>query len=152
MSFVAAHNLIPQKYLCANLGRNFCTLSDSFYAPKNQDEENLMDFCSTTSSVTVSDPNPAALENEGRDVLQKKGCARRRRISPEAGHALEILGHAIEYLGDEFADPAGSLNALNAQMEAVQLLMEINRQIYLQCPEVPSMGTRWRELLHLRPA
>jgi hypothetical protein len=112
-----------------------------------------MDSCSTTSNVTVSNPNPAALENEGCDILKKRGCARRRRrISPEAGRALEILGHAIEYLGDEFADPAGSLNSLNAQMEAVQLLMEINRQIYFQCPEVPSMGTRWRELLHLRPA
>jgi len=27
---------------------------------------------------------------------------RRRRITPRAGHALEILGHAIEYLTDEF--------------------------------------------------
>jgi hypothetical protein len=110
--------------------------------------KNRMNSCSTTSSVTVSDPNPAALVN----ILRKRGCARRRRISPEAGRALEILGHAIEYLGDEFADPVGSLNPLSAQMEAVQLLMEINRQIYFECPEVPSMGARWRELLHLPSA
>jgi hypothetical protein len=112
-----------------------------------------MSSCSTTSDVTVSDQNPAVIV----DFFRKRSCARRRRISPEAGHALEILGHAIEYLGDEFAPAVGShagrlLNALNAQMEAVQLLMEINRQIYFQCPEVPSIGTRWRELLHSRPA
>lgn len=107
-----------------------------------------MNSCSQTSNVTVSDPPPAVLV----DILRKRGCARRRRISPEAGHALEILGHAIEYLGDEFADPVGSEIALDAQMEAVQLLMEINRQIYFECPEVPSMGTRWRELLHLPSA
>src|SRR5580658_3298391 len=28
----------------------------------------------------------------------------RRRLSPEAGRALEILGHAIEYLADEYAN------------------------------------------------
>jgi hypothetical protein len=111
-----------------------------------------MNSCSTTSSVTVSDPNPDALV----DILRKRSCARRRRISPEAGRALEILGHAIEYLGDEFGRTGGSADgqadALNAQMEAVQLLMEINRQIYFQCPEVPSLGTRWRELLHFPSA
>jgi hypothetical protein len=103
-----------------------------------------MDSRSTTSGATVSDANSSAVV----DFFRKRGCPRRRRISPEAGRALEILGHAIEYLGDEFADPAGSPNALDAQMEAVQLLMEINRQIYFECPEVPSMGARWRELLH----
>ena len=29
---------------------------------------------------------------------------RKRRISPQAGRALEILGHSIEYLVDEIAD------------------------------------------------
>jgi hypothetical protein len=111
-----------------------------------------MSSCSTKSDATVSDPNPAALENEGCDILRKRGRVRRRRISPEAGRALEILGHAIEYLTDEFVHSGGLLSARNAQLEAVQLLMGINRQIYFQCPEVPSMGERWRELLHLRSA
>ncbi len=35
------------------------------------------------------------------------GVRRRRRISPQAGHALEILGHAIEYLADEYVHQAG---------------------------------------------
>ena len=111
-----------------------------------------MGSCSTTSDATVLNPHPAARENEGCDILRKRCRARRRRISPEAGRALEILGHAIEYLSDEFTHAGGSLSAHNAQVEAVQLLMGINRQIYLACPEVPRMGTRWRKLLHLRPA
>jgi len=75
------------------------------------------------------------------------GTKRRRHISPEAGRALEILGHAIEYLTDEFMNSGGSFSARNSQVEAVQLLMGINRQIYFSCPEVPSLGERFRTLL-----
>jgi hypothetical protein len=77
---------------------------------------------------------------------------RRRRISPQAGHALEILGHAIDYLTDEFVHAGKSFSAHDPQLEAVQLLMGINRQIYFACPEVPSLGERWRALLHPRTA
>ena len=75
-----------------------------------------------------------------------------RRISPEAGRALEILGHAIEYLTDEFVYAGGSFSAHDAQVEAVQLLMGLNREIYFDCPEVPSFAERFRSLLHLRTA
>jgi hypothetical protein len=44
------------------------------------------------------------------------------------------------------------LSAHNTQLEAVQLLMAINRQVYFECPEVPSMGERWRALVHLLTA
>jgi hypothetical protein len=37
-------------------------------------------------------------------------------------------------------------------LEAVRLLMALNRQIYFECPEVPTLGDRCRALLHLRPA
>jgi len=37
-------------------------------------------------------------------------------------------------------------------MEAVQLLMAVNRQVYFECPEVPSLSERWRTLVHLRTA
>jgi hypothetical protein len=77
---------------------------------------------------------------------------RRRRISPEAGHALEILGHAIEYLTDEFVRAGGAVSAHDAQVEAVQLLMRLNREIYLGCPEVPTFGDRFRALLRSRTA
>ena len=77
---------------------------------------------------------------------------RRRRISSQAGHALEILAHAIEYLTDEFVHQGLAFSAKNEQLEAVQMLMAINRQVYFECPEVPSFGERCRALLHLHAA
>ncbi len=103
-----------------------------------------MGSCSTLSRVPHSAAIPAPIANLGR--------AHYRRIAPQAGRALEILGHAIEYLSDEFVHAGGSLSAHNAQIEAVQLLMAVNRQIYFACPEVPSMGERWRALLHGKAA
>lgn len=73
--------------------------------------------------------------------------SKRRHISPRAGRALGILGHAIEYLTDEFIHEAGTFSADNPQMEAVQLLMALNRKVYFECPEVPSFGERWRVLV-----
>ena len=103
-----------------------------------------MDSLSTTSGI----PIPASRWNANGG----SGAARRRRISPEAGRALEILGHAIEYLADEFVHSGGSVSAHNAQVEAVQLLIGVNRQIYFECPEVPTLAERWRALLHPRIA
>ena len=80
------------------------------------------------------------------------GVLHRRRIPPDAGHALEILGHAIEYLSDEYVHAGRSFSARDGQVEAVQLLMAVNRQIYFACPEVPTLAERWRSLLHLRTA
>jgi len=79
-----------------------------------------------------------------------RGASRSRRISPEAGHALEILGHAIEYLSDEFVHHGGEMTQHNPEVEAVQLLMALNRQVYFSCPEVPSWGDRLRSLLSRR--
>ena len=66
---------------------------------------------------------------------------RRRHIAPEAGRALEILGHAIDYLADEYIHRGGSFQVNDPAMEAMRLLIERNREIYLSCPEVPT----WRE-------
>jgi hypothetical protein len=85
-------------------------------------------------------PRPASVS----ELDARRGRARRRHITPQAGHALEILGHAIEYLTDEYVHAGGSLAARNAQVEAVQLLMGLNRQIYFECPEVPTWGERLR--------
>ena len=78
---------------------------------------------------------------------------RRRRISPEAGRGLEILGHAIDYLTDEFCVSAGSqFNLADSRVQAVLLLMERNRAIYFACPEVPTLGERLRNWLHRKAA
>jgi hypothetical protein len=78
--------------------------------------------------------------------------AHHRRITPQAGRALEILAHAIEYLTDEFMHQNLAFTAKNTQLEAVQMLMALNRQVYFECPEVPSFGERCRTLLHLHAA
>jgi hypothetical protein len=75
---------------------------------------------------------------------------RRRRIPPEAGRALEILGHAIEYLTDEFVSGGGELRAHKGEIDALQLLMAKNRQIYFACPIVPSIRDRFQAFLHSR--
>jgi hypothetical protein len=103
-----------------------------------------MGSCSTLSSFPVSAAIPAPSVRQGR--------THRRRIAPRAGRALEILGHAIEYLSDEFVHSGGCLSAHNAQVEAVQLLIDANRQIYFACPEIPSFGERLRAMLHGRAA
>ena len=75
-----------------------------------------------------------------------------RRIGPEAGRALEKLGHAIEYLTDEYVFSGGSLEAHDPQLDAVQLLMAINREIYFSCPSVPGPVERVRAWLRMRGA
>jgi|ERR1017187_1267180 hypothetical protein len=77
---------------------------------------------------------------------------RRRNITPQAGRALKLLAHAIEYLTDEFVHTDLTFTAKNGQLEAVQLLMALNRQVYFECPEVTSFGERCRALLHLHAA
>jgi hypothetical protein len=69
----------------------------------------------------------------------------RRRTTPEAGFALEILGHAIEYLADEYALESGSISSIHSgdpRVEAMQLLMAANRQVYYACPVMPSLYQR----------
>jgi hypothetical protein len=94
----------------------------------------------TTFQVPVSASAPSAIGD---------GLKRRRRIDPQAGHALEILGHAIEYLADEFIHEGGPFSANSSQLQAVQLLMALNRQIYFECPEVPPLSSRLRSFLRL---
>jgi hypothetical protein len=100
----------------------------------------------TVSSSTNGFSLPTALPMPA----SSRGPKRRRKIS--RGHALEILGHAIEYLTDEFIYSGGSFSARDGQVEAIQLLMGLNRQIYFACPELPSLGERFRALLRPRTA
>jgi hypothetical protein len=72
-----------------------------------------------------------------------------RRITSRAGRAREILAHAIEYLTSENVHTDLSFSARNEQLEAVQLLMALNRQVYFECPKAPSFSERCRAMLHL---
>jgi hypothetical protein len=71
----------------------------------------------------------------------------RRQPTPESGRALEILGHAIEYLADEYAVDKrckGPLGNADPRIEAIQLLKALNRQIYLSSAQVPPPMERVR--------
>jgi hypothetical protein len=94
---------------------------------------------STTGFLAPATTHPAVAEQFARK--------HRRQITPQAGKALEKLGHAIEYLTDEFVHSGASFSSSNSQLEAVQLLMAINRRVYFECPEVPTFGERLRSLL-----
>lgn len=78
------------------------------------------------------------------------GQKKRRRIDPKTGQALVALGHAIEYLADEFIFEAGTQKPDRGQLDAIHILMAKNRDLYLACPEVPTFRHRLRSLLHIR--
>src|ERR1700761_1680436 len=71
----------------------------------------------------------------------------RRRLSPEDAKGLEILGHAIEYLADEYAvDPAnkGPLGNADPRVQAIQTLKSLNRALYFSGAEVQPVWQRVR--------
>ena len=78
----------------------------------------------------------------------------RRRLSPEGGRALEIVGHAIEYLADEYANDLadkGPLGSADPRVAAIQILKGLNRAIYHSGTEVqPALGRVKRWLLGQR--
>jgi hypothetical protein len=73
-----------------------------------------------------------------------------RRIPPEAGFALELLGHAIEYLADEYMHETAMLPSVysaDPRMEAMRLLMAANREVYYACPLKEPIATQVRARL-----
>ncbi len=101
--------------------------------------------------AAITSPNLVAA-GEALPVAALQPSILQRRIDPAAGRALEKLGHAIEYLTDEYVYSGGPLAAQDPQLEAVQLLMAVNREIYLSCPAVPSPIERIRAWLRSRGA
>jgi hypothetical protein len=82
---------------------------------------------------------------------------RRRKVTHEAGRAIEMLGHAIEYLADEFALECRSREdqvaaGKHPRIMAIELMMTRNREIYFSCSMAPTLGERLRSLLHLQRA
>jgi hypothetical protein len=77
---------------------------------------------------------------------------RRRKISPRSGKALEVLGHAIEYLTDEHLHLGGTFRLDDPHSEAVKILMAANRAVYFECPEVPTFRERCSAWLQQRTA
>ena len=71
------------------------------------------------------------------------GLGIRRRSSFSQGRALEILGHAVEYLVDSRMFLVDQLST-HADAEAVQILMRLSRQVFAECAEVVPPARRLR--------
>ena len=70
----------------------------------------------------------------------------RRRPTPEQGRALEMLGHAIEYLIDSelrYSDAVPSKNA----GDAARILMALSREVFAECAEVVPVARRLHRCL-----
>lgn len=104
-----------------------------------------------TSTATAF---PVVTERTPVTAFAAARTSRRRSISPDAGHALLMLGHAIEYLAEDLMsqdlmgeDRLAGLDV--ARLQAVELLMDLNREVYMACPELPTLAERWRSLVEL---
>ena len=77
----------------------------------------------------------------------------RRRVPHQSARALRLLGHAIEYVANEFLQDNVPPSSMNPRLQAIRLLMALNREVYSECPEAsaePSFGERCRRLLRSR--
>ena len=70
-------------------------------------------------------------------------CSRpvRRRGTAAQGQALEVLGHAVEYLIDSRMWGFGSGDPSDDR-EATQILMRKSREVFAECQEVRSLRER----------
>jgi hypothetical protein len=82
----------------------------------------------------------------GDPALERRPMVR-RRITPEDGRGLEKLGHALEYLADEFVRDGCEVVEDYGRLMAIQLLASLNRQIYFACGVQPTMRDRVQSLV-----
>jgi hypothetical protein len=98
---------------------------------------------------------PAATPYPARGGERLVARSARRRMGRVEGEALEKLGHAVEYLIDSRMFLT-HVPYTDAEEEAVQILMKMNRMVFESCPEVVSMRQRLRDrlvrLFHGKPA
>ena len=74
---------------------------------------------------------------------------RRRSINAAHGRALEMVGHAIDYLIDELHAEGVLANFRSDRREAIEVLKSKSREIYFECPIKPSPIERCRALLRI---
>lgn len=63
----------------------------------------------------------------------------RRRTTPQQGRALELLGHAIEYLVDSRLEEGGPGAA---ESRAIHMLMTCSRNVFEDCAEIVPVHQR----------
>ena len=101
--------------------------------------------------MPASPPNPTAESFPIEWPALKQGTPRRkdavrRRPTPQQGRALEILGHAVEYLVDSRLHLHRGV-AQSSDELAVQLLMRLNREVFADCPQIVPVHLRLRRWL-----
>jgi hypothetical protein len=87
------------------------------------------------------------VEAPSQPPLTSERAVRSRHITPEAGRALEKLGHDIDYLADELVDKGTLLSPNDDRIQAIQILMALNRKVYFECPIIQTVGERFRAFL-----
>jgi hypothetical protein len=102
--------------------------------------------CSVSTIVPVKPPLAFDAHDPGGQSLrsvQSTGLGIRRRANHQQGRALEILGHAVEYLVDSRMFRSEEPTA-PADAEALQILMLLSRQVFAECAEVVPLAHRLR--------
>jgi hypothetical protein len=81
--------------------------------------------------------------------IESTGLEIRRRPNRTQGRALEMLGHAVEYLVDSrlFMTAESSTPADN---EAMQIVMLLCRQVFAECAEIVPIARRLRHWIKER--
>lgn len=112
------------------------------------------------SSSTVLDSYPAGHSTS--PVLQNlnipnnlSGSSVRRQGNVEQGKALEVLGHAVEYLVDSQMFRSGAIDTQD-DSEATSILMRLSREVFNECTLSAPMkmqvfqwiNRRMREIAH----
>jgi len=68
----------------------------------------------------------------------------RRRPTADQGRALEMLGHAIDYMVDSRMSSDETDSNPFADQDAIRLLSWCSRELYASCAEAPPVATRMR--------
>lgn len=84
--------------------------------------------------------------------LDEAEARRKRRVSVDALNALEFLGHAIDYLTEDLIATGRPFKLTDPRIQAAIMLMQKSREIFFECPEVPSFVERFRAWIGLRAA
>jgi len=104
-----------------------------------------MSTASLPGQYPVTNPNPGVafhpIASPSPDAFNPMGV--RRRSSVQQGRALEILGHAVEYLVDSRMFLVDQPTT-RADAEATQILMLLSREVFFECAAVVSPARRLR--------
>ena len=104
---------------------------------------------SATTLVTI---NVGAAGRVPVFVLNGTDVKRKRRISAETERTLAMLGHAVEYLTDEYVGEGSQFKLSDPRIQAAIMLMQRSQEIYFACPEEVSLFARFRAWIGLQEA